>query len=265
MTWRWTRTLVVGVLLASTGFAVAVGFTESALRLVYRWRTGYWWGANESPPMFVADPEVGWRLRPSLHGRLVSSEYSTAVHLDERAFRVAGPSRSGERADVRIAMVGDSFTFGWGVEAAESFSTLLGGLIRTVTPSRPAEIINLGVPNFGLPQEARLLDRWLPELHPTLVIVSTYLYDWDVTDVAGFVVVGFRLKRWLRLHSLAYFASVTTVKQSHAIRRLLVALGVSERQAVAFTAFDRNRSAAGRDAVRAQTFAAIERIAELTN
>lgn len=127
----------------------------------------------QDPDAFDHDPVLGGRLRPGFEGRFSSPEYDTRWVINASGHRGdrAGPRVPGR---FRVAAVGDSFTFGYGVEAEEAWPARLSSLL----PRRgdaTAEVINLGIGGYGTVQEV----TWLAEnlesaLDPDLVILGFY-------------------------------------------------------------------------------------------
>ena len=82
--------------------------------------------------------------------------------------RAFTPSRSGVR---RVAAIGDSSTFGWGVDDAYTYPHLLEArLNRTGAP--PTEVFNLGIPGFTSRHGLAVLRHHALPLSPDVVIIS---------------------------------------------------------------------------------------------
>lgn len=135
-------------------FALAVTatvLTLALLELVARTQTpscGAWqmWAKSD-------DPVLGVELNRNLHldfDGLVFSIPSTSVDLSDQGLRsphVAETKPTGVR---RLVCLGDSVTFGWGVESGETFCARLASLLGPEW-----EPINLGVPGYNLEQSVR--------------------------------------------------------------------------------------------------------------
>ena len=79
-----------------------------------------------------------------------------------------------KRPDVyRIIVIGDSFTFGDGVEERDRFSNLLEKDL-----GQSYEVLNFGTPAHNLPQHLRTLGRALP-LRPDFVLLQLYENDFE--------------------------------------------------------------------------------------
>ena len=82
----------------------------------------------------------------------------------------------------RVAVVGDSFTFGTGVDDDETWEAVLASGL--VARGAPVEILNAGVPGYGFDQVFRAAQSWSAKLRPDLVLVGLHCTDlasdWDV-------------------------------------------------------------------------------------
>lgn len=171
----------------------------------------------------VYSPVYGWSLRPGWRAR---TRDGRTVRINDAGFRgqapVAGAPRRG-----RVLLLGDSLTFGTGVEDGETFAAQLAGLAPSLEP------LNLGVSGYGTDQELLLLEREGLPLAPRVVVLNVcvgndvldnalpvYVYD-GVTPKPYFTVEGATLRlhdehvrlrgmpllaREVREHSLAFDA-----------------------------------------------------------
>src|SRR5687768_7053724 len=71
--------------------------------------------------MFEPDSAAGYRIRSNYRNEVRVPEYRTAIFTDSQGYRV--PRRNPERASDcrRLLAIGDSFTFGVGVDAETAF------------------------------------------------------------------------------------------------------------------------------------------------
>ena len=77
---------------------------------------------------------------------------------------------------LRVAMLGDSITFGWGVEQDATFSALVEQDLARHTSS-PVEVINFGVGNYNSVQEVTAFTEKGLSLDPDYVVVNYFLND----------------------------------------------------------------------------------------
>jgi lysophospholipase L1-like esterase len=106
-----------------------------------------------------------------------------SVHTNAHGFRSPDWSPAPAPGTVRIAVLGDSSTFGWGVEGFEAYpERLQGALARRwhVDPAR-VEVLNLGVPGYSTFQGRVLLARTALTLAPDLVVWSYLSNDGAMT------------------------------------------------------------------------------------
>jgi hypothetical protein len=125
------------------------------------------------------DPDIGWALTPGAHARVVAERATYDVALNSRGFRDV--ERGARRAGVRrIALVGDSYGFGWGVAQDETFGALLERDARV-----GAEVANLCVPGYSTDQELWTLEREGRSLAPDLVLVQFCPNDVDGVETTN--------------------------------------------------------------------------------
>ncbi|MBZ0251778.1 MAG: hypothetical protein K8I02_00430, partial [Candidatus Methylomirabilis sp.] len=121
-----------------------------------------------------SDPEIRWGFRPGSRMRFEGAIYkipATDVAVNSRGFRTREWADAAAPGAYRILALGDSVTFGWGVEEAEAWPAQLERLLALEAPY-PVEALSLGVPGYDTAQEAALLDRWLDVLTPGAVVVQ---------------------------------------------------------------------------------------------
>jgi hypothetical protein len=100
--------------------------------------------------MHEHDPQRGYRLRPDHEGDYLWG-HGLRYHVAVNGFghRDGAPDR---RADCRLLALGDSHTFGPGVDQAETYPARLEALLRERT-GRAFEVVNAGVQAYGWLEE----------------------------------------------------------------------------------------------------------------
>jgi len=139
------------------------------------------------PEVWQFDVDVGWRHIPSASGRLVSPEFDVVLAINADGLRDRHYQRAKGESVRRIAVFGDSFAEGWGVELDESFSKCLERLLKHPAGSQGVtEVINFGVAGYGTDQEMLLYDRLGQSFGPDIVIVLFYANDlWNNISTRG--------------------------------------------------------------------------------
>jgi hypothetical protein len=103
-----------------------------------------------------------------------SAEFDVMARANSLGLR--GPETSIEPTrDHRILALGDSFTFGWGVELEETWIRLLEGAL--VRDGFDVEVLNMGEPGASPWRYADFAERAVPVLKPDLVIVAVLQGD----------------------------------------------------------------------------------------
>lgn len=132
---------------------------------------------SDQPSCYVEDWDLGKRLKPGYQGQNFGVSLSVNSHgmRDDEATLARRP---GTR---RILALGDSWTFGAGVEAGQTWpdhlERLLGGPARV-------DVLNTGVSGYETHHEALYYERDLIKFEHDLVLVGFYPVN-DVHDKTG--------------------------------------------------------------------------------
>lgn len=115
--------------------------------------------------MMAYDELLGWRLVPNSRAWSESPEYKVQYIINSKGLRDKEYSYNKEPGKLRIIYLGDSITFGWGVDANSRFTEILERRFTNV------EIINMGVPGYGIDQDLLFLNQEGVKYLPDLVLI----------------------------------------------------------------------------------------------
>jgi len=210
------------------------------------------------------DPWLFWRLRDGLsdfrvHGRMEANPIDFRVSTERNLRVVPGAEASGPDARApRVLALGDSCTFGLGVDDAQTWPALLQRLLGSA--AEPARVINAGVPGYTAFQGRRLLGSRGRELAPDVIVATFGFNDIDVwgsqSDHETARALG--LRRWDRaLRKSRIYLGLRRAVES--------ALGAASEPAaaVAPAASPGGRARLSEDEFRAELFALADESARL--
>jgi hypothetical protein len=171
----WRAAAANGALLVlSVTLALAAG--EFAFRRVF---------GPPSPVHTVSHPERIWtpgphttrvkRLDDPKFGKLVFESRYGAQGLRERDY---GPKPAGV---CRVLLLGDSFTYGDGLEWDQTYGMVLENLLNEAAGGPRFEVVNAGVPGYGTTQELSLLREIGFALEPDIVLLQILITN-DISD-----------------------------------------------------------------------------------
>jgi len=155
--------------------AAGIAFAAALVEILLRGALGY--HGISDPQIFRHDSELGWTLLPHAHAWHSQLDFGITIDTDDLGLRT--PPGRDARADRRpqrsVAVLGDSFAFGWGVDGGEMFSSALG---RELT-GRPEtySVRTLGVPGYSTDQEYLQWRRLSPELRADRVVLLFHESD----------------------------------------------------------------------------------------
>jgi hypothetical protein len=181
--WRARRRWKEAVLLAAS-LAVATGFAEVVLRLVrpYESMARFRWIASarlhhENPP-----------ARRMFSGYVGATP--VVVLTNEDGLRTPYTRESFARNGVRIAVLGDSFVFGAGVNEPDAFPARLEADLRRRLGRSDIGVLNAGVISYSPLLESLQLEAVVAAYRPTLVLLL-----FDATDVGDDVIYAGKARR----------------------------------------------------------------------
>jgi hypothetical protein len=106
---------------------------------------------------------------PRAEQSYASVDFSYTAHINSLGLREREIPRERTSA-YRIIAIGDSYTYGWGVESEQTWLRLIEENLQAA--GLEVETINLGKPGSGPPLYAELAETAIPLLRPDLVLVG---------------------------------------------------------------------------------------------
>lgn len=140
------------VLAVPAGFLHWEGLPSRTLHHAYTPDRKMYAGIYEDEPVFVITNEDGLR-----------TNYSRASFIEHES---------------RIAILGDSFTFGFGVQQENSMPTFLEAALRKASGSQNLAVLNAGIVSYAPLLEKLLFDEIVQHYEPELVVLVL-----DPTDI----------------------------------------------------------------------------------
>lgn len=101
------------------------------------------------------------------------------IALNGEGFRSA-PFRKKQLGQVRIACIGDSWTFGMNVDQDRMYPARLDALLKDRPATRNVEVLNFGILGYTSFQGLRLLKSRVLDLEPDVLVIGFGMNDSDV-------------------------------------------------------------------------------------
>jgi hypothetical protein len=176
------RQVAIGALVSLGTLAILLLISEIGLRLAPRpfsFKPEPPVGVGERPNRpsrrFDVDSSIGWRMRPGIEIPDTNLDgASAAYHASAEGFRIDdGAPPTSRTSSGSIALIGDSFTFGVGLDYSRTFAGLLAAELPTM------EVDNYAMIGFGMDQMWMTLRSYVLPRHPALVIMAFIDDDFD--------------------------------------------------------------------------------------
>lgn len=192
MSGRWLGPLLAMVF----GVALFVVVVEGGARLYFSRQISYdieMWRYARELKIVGRTPGLRFEHRPEQHTRLMGVEVTT--NSDGLRYRCV--SRQSSPGVYRIAVIGDSITFGWGVPQEQTYPQQLEAALNRLRPLGPEqsfEVLNFGVGNYNIADAAAMLEHKVLSYRPDLVIYGAFINDAELPRAGD--------HPWLIKHSL---------------------------------------------------------------
>lgn len=134
-------------------------------------------------PAYVADQVGGWRMMSEMRAAKMDTREGASFVLTTNAdgLRTALPVEHGAR--LRVALLGDSTVFGWGVDDG---GTVADGLQAALDADggAPVEVLNAAQPGYTTTQAAVFFERVVAKYRPDLVVQFLPMHDHNLVLVS---------------------------------------------------------------------------------
>jgi lysophospholipase L1-like esterase len=122
---------------------------------------------------------LGWADKPNIEGVHVQKEWKTQIRINSKGLRDQDYDYKKPEGINRIVVLGDSFTWGYGVEEYERFTEVLEDTLL-----ENCQVINTGVCGYGNDQQLLFLKNEGVKYNPDLVVVAFFVGN-DILNNLG--------------------------------------------------------------------------------
>ena len=122
--------------------------------------------------------QTTWQVNPpNLDIRFRTDDFDVTVITNGQGLREHDEVSAEHPGVFRIVAVGDSYTFGWGVENDEAYTKVAESVLRNQYGWKNVEIINMGRPGAAPHDYLKFIKQYVPKLNPDLVLVGFLMGD----------------------------------------------------------------------------------------
>jgi hypothetical protein len=164
------KNMIYGIISVILGCVIAFGGAEVAVRMFSPQEVG--------PVRFVFNPDLGDIPVPYQHGvRHYPGVYTFAYTNNSLGWRGRREYRAGKQQEARVLILGDSFTYGFGVNDDQTFAARIEKNLRA--DHLPVEVMNAGNPGKGTDYALKSFETIGRKFHPDLTILAFFSNDFQ--------------------------------------------------------------------------------------
>lgn len=138
---------------------------------------------------FISNEFYGYELAKNFKGSYYQPEFTISIDTNSDGLRDFG--HAGIDDSFKILALGDSFTFGVGVELNDSYLSLLERMLNDNTKGKRYSIIKAGVIGYSIYNERVYLEKKGLNYKPNMVIVQFWWDDLGVDRITYLADTGF--------------------------------------------------------------------------
>lgn len=128
--------------------------------------------------IYEYDPDLGYKIKNNLDISMSYKEQQN-IHVKTNQYGFRDNSGIYGNTDMKILCIGDSHTFGLGVDQDETYPAQLQRLLNQKSKTK-IRIVNAGVPAYGWLEEQVMLNKVLGKVKPDIVVMQV---SWnDIND-----------------------------------------------------------------------------------
>ncbi len=130
-------------------------------------------------------PNLGYTLQPNTILKEFGPEFSYKIAINKYGLRNQTTNHiPDQNADFRILLIGDSFTFGVGVDYENVWGTLLEKKLNEIHIKQKVEVINAGIPGYSTENEVGYLEKYFSNFQPDFVLLTFVTHDLTLLSLA---------------------------------------------------------------------------------
>ena len=122
---------------------------------------------------YISDPEIGFWLKEKqkafTHDKVV---ITNSMGIRDTEYQPLPPPNT-----TRILALGDSQTFGNGLNIENTWPKQLETILNTNPANTSYEVLNAGIPGSATWQHELILQRMIKEYHPDIIVLGFYVND----------------------------------------------------------------------------------------
>lgn len=161
------KKIALNLTILSISLIVSILFAEGIVRI---FKLSYVL-ENTSDQFFESVDGIGYFGKKNIEGIWSTPEFRIKIKHNSMGFRDDEHFLNKKNRIKRIIVLGDSFTWGWGIDKNDVFTEKLESKLQNT------EVINMGIPGSGIAQEYIILKEYALKFNPDIVILGFFLDD----------------------------------------------------------------------------------------